>query len=629
MISKLAKARDNWIFKLISVAVAASFVSLFGVSGYITSAGQNRTVITVGNDKISQSEFMYRNQRELNALKNLAGGDLEITDKIKTSVANGVIEQMVDDSVLDQIMDKYDIYFPRVFVQQAIFSQPEFQNPTEGGFNPEIFKQYLNTINMSEDDYVAMVKRLIARRMLITNLIGRIEVPTVLSQATHKMDNQRKIFKYLTISPEDVKIERQITEDEIKQYFEDFSEQFIVPEKRDVELLFVSNDLIFNKYVADEKAVRDYYDANKNDFNQPEKRNVAQMVFMDQVQAEKAFEELKKGTDFSLVAKNMNADNANEPSLGLVAQDELAEDLAYDAFEAKLNEPKLLQVADTWQVIKITEIIPAKEATYEESKDKITEILKNENLYDAISDVRADIDDAVNAEKTLAEISHNFGLETFSLKDITESDLVQNLPENIKSLGKTLDLNELVFSYGLDEVSSAEEYDDGIVVLKVSAIKDSHLPEIEEVKDEIIALWTVQEKDALTKEIAENIVNDVQDGTDIAVAAKARDLEVYRSEPISRNETFASLSATEINDLFVAPENEVKSFEHFGNKYVIALPFETVNYTNKMDDEALKSIKSRVTSSLLADMEKSSMANFKNDFKVEIRNDLLLIGFEG
>ena len=33
MISKLVKARESWIFKSIFVAVAISFISLFGVSG--------------------------------------------------------------------------------------------------------------------------------------------------------------------------------------------------------------------------------------------------------------------------------------------------------------------------------------------------------------------------------------------------------------------------------------------------------------------------------------------------------------------------------------------------------------------------------------------------------------------
>ena len=60
MISKLAKAKDNWFFKIISIAVAVSFVSLFGVTGYISTASQNQTIVNVNGQKTSQSEFSYR-----------------------------------------------------------------------------------------------------------------------------------------------------------------------------------------------------------------------------------------------------------------------------------------------------------------------------------------------------------------------------------------------------------------------------------------------------------------------------------------------------------------------------------------------------------------------------------------
>ena len=139
MISKLAKAHESWVFKIISAAVAVSFVSLFGVTGYIDSASQNQTVVDVDGKKTTQSEFSYRLQKELNALINLTSDDFELTDDMRNAITEGVLRQIVDESVLDQTMAENDIYFPKAYVQQIIFSQPEFINPANGQFNPEIF----------------------------------------------------------------------------------------------------------------------------------------------------------------------------------------------------------------------------------------------------------------------------------------------------------------------------------------------------------------------------------------------------------------------------------------------------------------------------------------------------------
>ena len=625
MITKLAKAKDNWFFKILSAAIAVSFVSLFGVTGYIATASQNQTVVKVGKNKVTQSEFNYRLQRELNALRNLAGDDYEITDEMRNTLAEGVLKQIIDENVLDQTMNKYNVHFPKAFVQQVVFTQPEFQNPANKQFHPELFKRYLSAANMSEDEYIATIVRAMGRKMLVTDLVRTFNVPKVLTEAVHKMDNQRKTFKYAVVSPKDVKIERNISNDEIQQYFADFSENFMLPETRDAKVLFVPNEVILKKYAASDDMVKEYFEEHKKELDQPEKREVLQMVFMDKDTAEKAYTAVQEGRDFKDVAAEFKAENASEPTLGLVAQDELAEDLANTAFELNLNEAKMLQVADSWQVVSVKEIVPAKEAVFEEVKQQIVNNLNDENLYDALRQAKAELDDAVNGGKTIEEAAKLVGADVFTVRNIAEETLVKDVPAIASDLTKSLDFNDMVFSYGLNEITSAEEFDNGVAMVQVVKITDAHMPEIEDVKDKIIAMWTVQEKDALAKEIADNIVADVENGSELSVAAKARDLEAFRSAPISRNETFADLTPTEISELFTADKGTVKSFEHAGNTYIIAVPFETVNYEDKLTADKAKEVQKRVSANIIADMAQAALDNYAKDFKIKV--DYKMAGF--
>ena len=481
-----------------------------------------------------------------------------------------------------------------------------------------MFKRYLATSGMSEDEYVMMIKRMLGRKLLITDLVSTFNIPDVLIDAIFKMDNQRRSFKYVVISPDSVKIERQISNDEIEQYFADFSSNFVIAEKRDADVLFIPNEVILKKYVLTDELVRDYFEQNKKDLDQPEKREVLQMVFLNKESAEKAFEKIKNGANFDETAKEFEAENSNSPTLGVVSYEELAEGLADDAFELAINDPKIVQVADSWQVIMIKEILPAKKAVFEDLKPSIEQALSDENLYDALRNARADIDDAISAGKSLDQVAEDFGVKTVEVKDIAEENVVENISSDIPYV-KSLDFNEVVFSYGLNEVSSAEEFDEGLVVIEVKKIADAHLPEIDTVKDEIISLWTIQEKNAIAKEIAENIMVDIEEDGDIISAAKARGFETFRSEPISRNETFAGLNRYDINDLFLTENNNAKIYEKTGNNFVIAVPFETVNFKyDTISEEDKQSVALKVKDALLSDMFQSMLKAYGDDLSIEI-----------
>ncbi len=621
MITKLAKARENWIFKIILAAVAISFVSLFGVTGYISSASQNKTVIDVNGQKTSQSEFNYRVQKGLNSLRNLFSSDFEITEDMKIALTENIINQITDESVLDQTMLKYQIYFPKMYVQQVIFNQESFQNPLNGQFNPDLFRQALNRANISESEYISMIKRSMMTKLFITDLVSGINAPKVLINAINKMDNQRKSFKYITLSPEKVNIQRNITSDEIDQYYDDFAESYIIPETRSVEVLYISNEDILNKFVLSQENISNYYNQNIEQFNQPEKREVLQMVFLDEASASNAFEALLAEKEFTEVAKTFKAQNAYNPSLDIVEQDELANELSDVAFSLEVNIPKLLKVADTWQIIQIKEIIEPRQLSFDEAKPEIIQQLSDNNLYDAIRSASALIDDEVNYGKSLDEIATNFNTIPVVINKVSENKLIESTNISIQPLTDTLDFNDIVFSYGLDEISSTEEFDNGIAIFKVTSIVDEHLPEIEEIEEELTALWTIQEKAALMQEMIEGIISDAENSNEFIKAAKARNLEVYSSAPISRTETFDTLSNEDVTELFVNSD-AIQTFETSSNNFVLVATSQTVNYENDLNEEKLLDIKKRAIKSLTADFEEALLKSYANEFKITIDYNL-------
>ncbi|MBQ7304551.1 MAG: SurA N-terminal domain-containing protein [Alphaproteobacteria bacterium] len=226
MINKLAKAHKGWISKLILTLTALSFMSLFGVSGYLSNASNNRAVIRVDNIEILQSQFSYLAQNELAMASALLGDGQELTDEMRVAVIYGLSQKLLNDSILDRTADKYNVVFNPLFIQSLIVNDATFKD-SAGNFSKEMFRELLAKSGLSEAEYVKAVKRNLVNRFLIQGQVLNVNVPQVLLDAESKVDNKRRTFKYVNIKPSEMVVDRSITDEEINQYYEDFSSNYM------------------------------------------------------------------------------------------------------------------------------------------------------------------------------------------------------------------------------------------------------------------------------------------------------------------------------------------------------------------------------------------------------------------
>ena len=93
MITKLRKAQDSWAAKAVFTLTALSFVSLFGVSGYLNSAAENPAVIKVNDNGLSLAEFNQQIDEQIRMARRLFGDNIEVTDEIRNSIASELVQK--------------------------------------------------------------------------------------------------------------------------------------------------------------------------------------------------------------------------------------------------------------------------------------------------------------------------------------------------------------------------------------------------------------------------------------------------------------------------------------------------------------------------------------------------------
>lgn len=635
MISTFSKMHNSLFTKIILTITALSFMSLFGVSGYINSANSNKPVIKVDDLEISQSEFNYMLQKELSKLKDMDSANPEEAEARKAEISAELAKIKLDDLLLENTMKKFKVDVTDSLVSQIIQISPQFLN--NGQFDREMYKWYMNKNNLTEKDLVAEIKRNIGRKILVETQVEGFKVPEVLQSQMQKVLGQRRTFKYIKLAAAEAKIDRKPSQEELDQYYEDFTEDFRVPEKRDITVLSLPLETIEKSIDVSDDEINTYYKEHIEEYEQPEKRHVLQMAFENEEDAKNAEAELA-GKDFMTVAKE-NGQSEEDTDFGAVAKSDLSDELADVVFslaKGQVSQPE--KINGSWQILKVTEIEPANIMPREQADAQIKKTIQEERAYDGSYELMTKLEDKLGAGATLQEIADSFDIGLTKVKNLTEDGSfysaltysalteAKNLTEDGSSDAVNADIAELVknkdvidaaFSYNAGEVSQTIEGDDGLIVVEVEKIHESHIQPENEVTAKITKLWQESEKVSITQELVDNINHDLEAGDTLSEVAGRYNLPVMKTMPITRGETFADLNFNDMKTLFSANKEEAKVLQH-GDDYLIAETNEVYDDSSALSQEDKNFLKQALQAEMAQEMADALLHGYAKDYKVEV-----------
>lgn len=162
------------------------------------------------------------------------------------------------------------------------------------------------------------------------------------------------------------------------------------------------NSLLFGAFVAkaiapdiklNEDDLKAYYNQHAKEFAYPEMMRIRNLVFSKRGDAEKAIENLRKGTDFEWLSTNAEGqvDQNTKDILifdgRLLTTKDLPEGIQKTVAGAKTGDSRLFVSSENYfYVLFIQEVIPPKPQPYPETRERIAKILYNEKLIKAVEE---------------------------------------------------------------------------------------------------------------------------------------------------------------------------------------------------------------------------------------------------
>lgn len=546
MLDAMRRGAQTPVAKLLFGLLCVSF-AIWGVADVFQGWGRG-FVAKVGHTEISAEEFRRSYQNELDRISRQSNQRLSAEQGHAFGLDRQVLAQMIAGAAIEAHADQLGLAISDKTLAEGIQADPNFQ--TDGKFNKQGFEGLLQQIGMSEQGFLNLRRKDELRGAIVSALIKGQTVPKPLLEEIHAYNQEKRVLEWVKIDPAAVTV-AEPDEATLKKRYEDDKAKYMTPEYRKVQVLMLTPDDLKKNITITDDEIAQAYDADKDSFNTPEQRRVQQIAFKDRATAETALKALRDGTkSLAEVAKEAGAKDT-DVDLGLITKKALIDPKVADVAFA-LEKDKYSDVIDgrfATVIVRVTQIEPGTTKTLADVKEQVRDKLANDKVHGNLQSERDDVEDARLAGKTLKEVADQLQL---TYKEIPATDVTGLGPDG-KPVLETADIRKITaraFAPDTSDDSAIDLTNDGYAWVNVLSTDAPKQKAYDEVKDAVKQDYMSSEHHRLLDELAKKLTDKVNAGEPIAsIEAEAKG-KVEKTEPITRKTIPPSISQSMVAQAF-------------------------------------------------------------------------------
>ena len=558
MLQEMRKYAQSWVASLFMGALALSF-ALWGIAD-IFRGNADTTVYSIGSTQISSDLFA----REFHNVIRNAGTTLT-PDQTKIA-GQQILDRMMSGTALDMIAAKLGLTATDDRVRAQIQGMQAF-NGALGTFDHATFVQVIGRAGYNEAEFVAAIRKDIARDQLLRSIEGGYLMPPDYARAIYSYVNESRAAEYIVLTPAMVGSIAPPADDVLATYIKAHPDRFSTPEYRSVSYAALSIDEIAPTIPVTDKQIDDELAANRSDYVVPEKREVEQIGFKTEDAAKAAKSELDSGKSFDALATEQKLKPA-EYKLGQLSRDDLAIDPARAAATFALSEGGVsAPVKGTfgWVLIHVAKIVPGSSKSHDEIKLAVQRKLAVAKM----TDIANAFTDAVGGGDTVEQAARKSGMHFARIAAVDMQGLAPDGSKTVAATSPELLSNVFKSEVG-DEGDPFPTADGHFYAIKVDGVTPPKLKPLDAVRTQAIAQWTAEQQVARLKAKASALVARAALAHSLDVVAKELGVPVQASPALTRRSDNPVFNAALTASLFDAAPGATVSGPTSDGSYVIA-----------------------------------------------------------
>ncbi len=579
---------------LILVALLVVSFAVWGIADIFTGYGR-QTLISVGDTDISSQDYARVQQDVLRSMSQQQGRSLSLQEARAAGLDTRVLERLIGGAAVDTHAKHLGLGVSDDALLAQIMKDPAFQDAS-GNFSPLNFQAALRNIGMNEASYLYTLREQNLRRQLLVTVGEVAQSPKALMDALNQFNEERRILKYVLVPKSAADAVGAPTDEDLKKFYDNHQAKFTQPEYRKVGVLAVTPETVKDELNITEDDLKATYEAKKETLGNVERRQLQQIALPDMAAAKAAHQKITSGTDFVEVAKELGL-TETDIDLGTVSKKDFA-DAAIAEAAFKLDKDAVSEPIEgklgSFAVVRVVEIEPEKIPTFDEAKADLEKEILKDRSSGAIFDVHDRVEDELAAGSTLEEAAGKLKLD---YKVIDQVDREGRTPGgSAVTLPAQKDLLIGVFATDAGiENDPIDARDEGVIWYEVLGVTPSQLQPFDEVREAVESDWRGDATRNQVSKFAQGLVSALNNGSKtLDGVAQELDTEILPTSALKRDDITVNVLPAAVSQAFTLPKGGFGSAPSGVDEGRIVFQVEDIVAAPVLDERVKKRLNSQI-----------------------------------
>jgi len=457
------------------------------------------------------------------------------------------LESLINKRLISQEAARIGLGITDDEVAHAILTYPAFQ--INGEFDEGRYRSLLRYNRMEPADFESGIKLDLLGQKVNQTIRSFFPISETEILLYYTYQKEQIAIGFVVFNPKDFEGRIEASETKKEEYFEANKEKYRTPAKIKIAFLTIDPSDYLDKVNVAEEEISDFYELNPERFKEPEQvraRHILIKVPPDAAESEDAkakeealaiLKEARDGKDFAgLAKKHSQGPTASKGGdLGYFTRGQMLkpfEELAFSLKKGEIGGP--VRTRFGWHIIKVEDRKEAVLRTLPEVRDQIETLIRK--------DVAREMADE-RILTLLDQMPYDIDLATYAAQQGLTVDESDYFPKNgsIPGFGDNERLKRSINSLEKGEISEIIEHDGKFHLIQVVDIRDSYIPKITEVSDQVHRDLEDHLALVAAKQEAEQFLKELKGNADWHGLAKKRDFKTAETGFFRRGESIPTI----------------------------------------------------------------------------------------